>query len=77
MDETNNEAPAQMVASESAARFYFQLTFALAKDDLTKFERINESNLYLCLNTASLMKDRIIQQQNEMKKLHNQQKEIR
>lgn len=66
-----------MAPSESAARFYFQLTYSLAKEDLTKFDRINESNLYLCLNTASLMKDRIVQQQNELKKIQNQPKEIR
>jgi hypothetical protein len=66
-----------MAPSESAARFYFQLTYSLAKEDLTKFDRINEMNIYLCLNTASMMKDRIIQQQNELKAIQNQPKEVR
>ena len=66
-----------MAPSESAARFYFQLTYSLAKEDLTKFDRINEMNNYLCLNTASIMKDRIIQQQNELKAIQNQPKEVR
>jgi hypothetical protein len=67
----------EMAASESAARFYFELTFKLASEDITKMDRINESNLYLCLNTASLIKDRIIQQQNELRKIQNQPKEVR
>jgi hypothetical protein len=66
-----------MAPSQAAARFYFQLTYSLAKEDLTKFERINETNVYLCLNTASLMKDKIVQQQNELKKIQNQPKEVR
>jgi hypothetical protein len=66
-----------MAPSESTARFYFQLTYSLAKEDLTKFDRINEMNIYLCLNTASIMKDRIIQQQNELKAIQNQPKEVR
>jgi hypothetical protein len=49
----------------------------LAKEDLTKFDWINEMNIYLCLNTASMMKDRIIQQQNELKAIQNQPKEVR
>jgi hypothetical protein len=76
-DETSTEDTPQMAASESAARFYFQLTYSLAKEDLTKFDRINEMNIYLCLNTASMMKDRIIQQQNELKAIQNQPKEVR
>lgn len=77
VDDPDNEVSPEMAPSESAARFYFQLTYQLAKEDLTKFERINETNVYLCLNTASLMKDRIVAQNNEMKKLQNQTKEIR
>ena len=56
-------------ASENAARFYFQLTYQLAKEDITKFDVIDRTNLYLCLNTASLIKDRIIQEQNDIKKM--------
>ena len=60
----NNETP-----SSAAARFFFQLTYQLSKEDITKVERINESNVYLCLNVASLMKDRVVEQENQMRKL--------
>jgi hypothetical protein len=33
--------------------------------------------MYLCLNAASLLKDRIIKEQNELKKLEQKQKQIR
>ncbi len=77
VNETDNEDTPQMAPSEGAARFYFNLTYTLAKEDITKFERINDSNVYLCLNTASLIKDRIVQQKNELQKMQNQPKEIR
>lgn len=66
-----------MAPSEGAARFYFQLTMSLASDDLTKWERINETNAYLCLATAAMMKDKVIQQQNEIKKMQSKPKEVR
>ena len=62
--------------SEQAARFFFELTYQLSNEDITKFERINESNLYLCLNTASLIKDRVIKQENEMRKLKAKSKSL-
>ena len=64
-DELGTDEP----ASQQAARFFYQLTYQLAKEDLTKYERINDSNLYLCLNTAALLKDRAIAHENEMRKL--------
>jgi DNA repair exonuclease SbcCD nuclease subunit len=48
-----------------------EITEAQAAD---KIEQIENTNLYLCLNTASLMKDRIIKERNEIKKLENQNK---
>lgn len=72
--ETTEEDTTTMGATESTTRFYFELTYQLAKEDLTKFDRILETNMYLCLSTASLMKDRIIKQQNEMKKLESKMK---
>jgi hypothetical protein len=66
---TPEEDTTKIPASQSAARFYFELTYQLAKEDLTKIERINELNMYLCLNAASLIKDRAIAQENELKKL--------
>ena len=73
-DGTDEENTTQMGATEATLRFYFQLTYELSNRDLTKIEQIENTNLYLCLNTASLMKDRIIQERNEMKKLQNQNK---
>jgi hypothetical protein len=69
VDTTTEEDTPQMSASESAARFFFELTFQLCGEDISKYERINETNLYLALNTASLLKERAIKQQNELKKL--------
>lgn len=66
-----NEPP-----SQQAARFFYELTYQLAKEDLTKYERINKTNLYLCLNTAALLKDRVIKQENEMRKLQAKTKQI-
>lgn len=76
-DDPDNEAPPEMAPSEGAARFYFQLTMSLANDDLTKWDRINETNAYLCLSTAAMMKDKVIQQQNEIKKMQSKPKEVR
>lgn len=70
-DDNTGEPPSQM-----AARFFFELTYQLAKEDLTKYDRISATNLYLCLNTASLMKDRVIKQENEMRKLQSKTKQI-
>ena len=72
----NPEEDSFIPNSEAAARFFFELTYQLAQEDITKFEGINESNLYLCLNAASLIKDRIIKQENEMRKLQAKTKQI-
>jgi len=53
------------------------LTYQLAKEDLTKFHQIEDMSVYLCLNTASLIKDKIISEQNEMKKIKNEMKSNR
>jgi hypothetical protein len=75
--ETDTEEVTQIPPSQATARFYFQLNYQLAKEDLTKFHQIEEMSVYLCLNTASLIKDRIISEQNEMKKLKNEMKSNR
>ena len=59
----------EISASEAAARYYFQLTYELGKKDLTKVKKINKLNMYLCLNAASLMKDRSIARENQLKKM--------
>ena len=63
-----------MAPSESAARFYFEVSFQLANEDITKFDGLNNLNMYLCLNAASLLKDRVIAQENELKKLERKNK---
>ena len=73
----NEEVSPQISSSEAAARFYFQLTYQLSGDDITKFKQIDDLSVYLCLNTASLIKDRIIQEQEELKKLKNEMKNNR
>jgi hypothetical protein len=75
--ETDTEDTTQIPASQTTARFYFQLTYQLAKEDLTKFHQIEDMSVYLCLNTASLIKDRVISEQNEMKKIKNEMKSNR
>lgn len=67
--EEGDEDTTKMGATEAAARFYFELTFQLAQGDITKIDSLNNLNMYLCLNAASLLKDRVIQEQNELKKL--------
>ena len=64
VDETTDLGPAQ-----NTARFYFALTFNLAKEDLTKIKQIEEMPVYLVLNTASHIKDKNIAEINELKKL--------
>lgn len=69
-----DEDTPKLADSEAAARFYFELSFQLAQEDITKFDGLNQMNMYLCLNAASLLKDRAIQQQNELKKLESKTK---
>lgn len=73
-NESGDEGAPQMAPSQATARFYYELTYKLANEDITKFETIDSLNVYLCLNTASLIKDRIIQEKNEIKKLEARQK---
>ena len=75
--ESDTEETTTIPPSEATARFYFQLTYQLAKEDLTKFHQIEDMSVYLCLNTASLIKDKIISEQNEMKKIKNEMKSNR
>ena len=67
--ETTEEDTTEMAPSETTARFYFELTYQLSTEDITKIEQLNDMNMYLCLSTASLIKDRVIKQQNEIKQM--------
>ena len=60
---------AEVVEKGSTARFYFALTYQLAKEDITKFTEVENTNLYLCLSTASLMKDRADKEREDLRKM--------
>ena len=76
-DEADNEDSSYTPASQNTARFYFGLTYKLAKEDITKFEEIDNLSVYLCLNTASLIKDQVIKEQNEIKRLKAEARKIK
>jgi hypothetical protein len=61
-----------MGAKESTARFYFNLTYILAKEDITKMRDVEKQNLYLCLSIASLIKDENQKARDEMRKIKNE-----
>ena len=63
------EDDAEVDEKGSTARFYFTLTYQLAKEDITKFTEVENTNLYLCLSTASLMKDQADKQREELRKM--------
>ena len=73
--ETVEEDTPQLPASEGTARFYFQLTYLLAGDRVTDYDRVNDLNMYLCLNTASLIKERRLKEQEEIRKIQQKNKQ--
>ena len=58
--------------TQNTIRFYFALTYQLAKDDITKFQQIDDLPTYLCLNTAALLKERYLKEKEEYDKIKNQ-----
>lgn len=70
-EDTGVEDTPKIPAKEAAARFYFGLTLTLANEDITKIQQIENMPVYLVLNTASQIKDKRIQEQNEIKKMQN------
>ena len=54
---------------EATARFYFTLLYRLAIEDVTKIAEVEKTNLYLCLNVASMMKDQIEREKEELEKM--------
>ena len=68
-DNEGAEDDAEIHSKETTARFYFTLTYQLAKEDVTKFNEVENTNLYLCLNTASIMKERIEKEKEEIRKM--------
>jgi len=71
-----DESP-QVSKKENTTRFYFTLQYELSNQDITKFEQIETMNVYLVLSTASLLKDRRIKEQNEVRKLQSQTKYVK
>lgn len=65
----------KMGKKEAAFRYYFSITLNLAGEDITKINQIDELPLLLCLNTASMMKERVQKQNEEMKKMEKQFKQ--
>ena len=66
-DEGVQDTP-QMDPRQAAARYYFNLTYQISGEDITKFRQMETMSVYLVLNTASLIKDRIIKEKEEQKK---------
>ena len=64
----------KMGKKEAAFRYYFTITLNLSGDDITKINQIDELPLLLCLNTASIMKERMEKQREELKKMEKQLK---
>jgi hypothetical protein len=60
---------AKISQKEATARFYFNLTYQLAKEDITKFEQVENMNLYICLNVASIMKDKYERELEQHRKM--------
>ena len=75
VSETMEEDTPQIPPSEATARFYFQLTYLLGNENLTQYERVNDLNMYLCLNTASLIKERRLKEQEEIRKIQQKNKQ--
>lgn len=73
-DDEGVERSTKMGKGEQAFRFYFGLTLNLAGEDITKIQQIDNIPLYLCLNTASTLKERLDKQKEEYKKLEQQLK---
>jgi len=65
-----------MAPKEATARFYFQLTYMLAKEDITKMREVEKENLYLCLSVAALIKDQNEKQKEELRKIKNDNNSI-
>ena len=79
MDEQNEQEDKDGVGNtpkmgkkEAAFRYYFSITLNLAGEDITKINTIDELPLLLCLNTASMMKERADKQREEIKKMEKQ-----
>lgn len=69
VDDGGVEETPEIPTKEVVARFYFTLIYRLANKDITKFNEVENMNLYLCLSVASLMKDEAEKEREELKKM--------
>ena len=72
MDETPKESPTMVTV-----RFYFTLTLQLAKDDPTKISDVETLPLFICLNTASMWKEKYLKELEEQKKLERKMRQMK
>jgi len=68
-DNDEMEQTPKIPAKEATARFYFNLTYQLAKEDITKFEEVENMNLFICLNVASIMKEKYLKELEQHRKM--------
>ena len=68
-DNDEVEQTPKIPAKEATARFYFNLTYQLAKEDITKFEEVENMNLFICLNVASIMKEKYLKELEQHRKM--------
>jgi hypothetical protein len=73
-DDEGVEDTTKVSPKEAAARYYFNLTYQISGEDITKFKQIETMSVYLVLNTASLIKDRLVKEKEEQKKLEQMYK---
>lgn len=64
----------EMASKENTVRFYFNLTYQLAGEDITKVQQMDDIPMYLCLNVAALLKERHDKEQEEIRKMERQLK---
>jgi lipoprotein NlpI len=74
IDDDGVEDSTEIPKKEATIRFYFALTYQLAKEDILKIEQMDSVPTYLCLNVAALMKERHDKEQEEIKKIERQMK---
>jgi lipoprotein NlpI len=74
VDDDRLEEPTKMASKENTIRFYFTLTYQLAKEDITKIQQMDDIPMYLCLNIAAMMKERHDKEQEEIRKIERQMK---
>ena len=63
-----DEDSTKISTTEAVARFYFGSLNLLAKDDVTKYQKVLRVPLYLCLNAMSAHKERVEKDNERLRK---------